>query len=179
MDGSGHPFTAPGLGCTLPHASGSVEGYARSSEVLNTHTPEPPNGIGNSSHRPDTTIVSNPTPSRNQARPAGTRSFPRPLGRPDPDRPSWGNVAGRAGGYRGRASLHRRQRMMDGSPLGTVQCPRCGAWVEVYAVPENRDAVQLRWSMRDEAICEHRPLRTCPIIEAEIRRAFPDRQIPL
>ena len=69
--------------------------------------------------------------------------------------------------------------MTDRTPLDTVKCPRCGAWVEVYPVPGAKDAVELRWGMRDEAICEHRPLRTCPIIKAEIGRAFPDKHIPL
>lgn len=62
--------------------------------------------------------------------------------------------------------------MNDTSPLATIDCPVCAAWVEIHLRRRQRYAIR-GWQPQDEQLCKAPPLPGCPHLHATIARQFP------
>jgi hypothetical protein len=61
--------------------------------------------------------------------------------------------------------------------LALLECAVCSALIEVYRHVAPKGDV-IAWNMRYDETCQNPPSKRCPQVRAEIRRRFPEGDIP-
>src|SRR5215211_7228492 len=61
--------------------------------------------------------------------------------------------------------------------LALLECSVCSALIEIYR-PVTPKVDALAWNMRYDETCQNPPSEQCPQVRAEIRRRFPEGDIP-